>query len=76
VLCFAQQEGETKTKGWAYLVVLVAGEWTEDDLGTWCRAVPAVGGGTTAYGSEKRAETGRNGWKEGEKAGVQVSMYM
>jgi hypothetical protein len=30
VLGFAQQEGETK--GWAYLVVLVAGEGPEEDL--------------------------------------------
>jgi len=34
VLGFAQQEG----KGWAYLVVLVAGEGPEEDLDTWRRA--------------------------------------
>jgi len=33
VVGFAQQEG--KAKGWAYLVVLVADEGAEEDLGAW-----------------------------------------
>jgi len=33
VVGFAQQEG--KAKGWAYLVVLVAGEGAEEDLVAW-----------------------------------------
>jgi hypothetical protein len=63
VLGFVQQEG--KTKGWAYLVVLAAGEWPEEDLGTWRReAATAPGVGRQRRQPSRRREREGGGAEE------------
>jgi len=53
------RSGEGKTKEWAYLAVLVAGEGPEEDLGTWRLSAAAV-----AQSSPRERETARAavGW--------------
>jgi hypothetical protein len=71
VLCFAHQEG--KTKGWAYLVVLVAGEGPEDGLGTWLRAAATVAQSSPRETEGESAHAG--GLMEEERAGMGCRIY-
>lgn len=52
--CLVSHSREGKTKGWAYLAVLVTGEGPEEDLGTWRWAAAAV-----AQSSPRERETAR-----------------
>ena len=70
MLGFAHQEG--KTKGWAYLVVLVAGEGPEDGLGTWLRAAATV---AQSSPKETEGERASGGIMEEERAGMGCRIY-
>lgn len=62
MLVFAQQE--EKTKRWAYLLILVAGEGHEEDLGTWRTAAATAPNRRHEEGREKErasAPAGNNG---------------
>ena len=48
-------------KGWAYLVVLVAGEGPEDGLGTWLRAAATVAQSSPRETEGESARGGVNG---------------